>query len=849
MLENNKNAVTVIYSGGDIQVPFLFYDQDDLVVLYEITPKALGTDYTVTGAGNEVGGKVTLVTQPEDGTRVTVIRKVDFTQLLQIPANGIIPEGALNRALDRIVMMVQQLEERADRAVEYPEGTDKNDVANAQNILDSIEEGQQTITNAVQVAEATLEASNAALVASNKALNDAEVKRVLVNQNGDTQVERILTEGNKQDSRVETEGNEQTTRVTNEGDKQYQRVRTLGDSKYSDLNTKHQAAVSEITELRDSSVALVDQHKVEGVASVEAAEEAAMRRVSDMPEYLPNYETIMHDQMGQRIAGEVAGTSGKWKFEGIYHVEAVNPNYTVGRWGEYRTYVGCSTGNGDKPSFGSTLEILVNEYGLIFGNSGKFYLVYASAGGNVRVHPYHGDVSGDFSIGSTYPLYHFRESSDFADRQTGDRNVLDHFCGGAMHSMGGILMTTGQVAAFVDTPSGNNISATVVVDHVYDATGVKLLVDVDNGQEVNLVNEAMVYDDVNHRLTWSGVINATSGTWSNLLFKIVGADTGYISDEAGGDATVLTYTAGATTRTVSYNGIANYCHTHAEVTESRTAVQSVEKLTGEFSVGDYGTLNTGYWNGTEWVSNFLSDVPVSAGRVVLKLDSKFKTVGKIKARAKDGTWHTLIYGDSTVAKGWTVSSLSNAVYINIADSYGVLGYGSMAEMLDQTLITVEYVSRARVWRPIEMPREFVALSSKVYFLCTNQISSGACMVSDLIDYVPTQTDSLNVNWTVLERGADIFRVSPLRVAPVGYHNYIPFNPRYVEPRSVVFMHGLYKEGGTLRMAVMFKELVHSGEDWGDNNRFDTIDFITTTTDEHGKVVTCGTVVSDTQLRA
>lgn len=160
MLENNTNAVTVIYSGGDIQVPFLFYDADDLVVLYEITPKILGTDYTVTGAGSEAGGKVTLVSPPANGTRVSVIRKVEFTQLLQIPANGIIPEGALNRALDRIVMMIQQLAEQAERAVTYPEGTEKGEVANAGEMLDSIEKARTDINNAVNVAEDTLATAN-----------------------------------------------------------------------------------------------------------------------------------------------------------------------------------------------------------------------------------------------------------------------------------------------------------------------------------------------------------------------------------------------------------------------------------------------------------------------------------------------------------------------------------------------------------------------------------------------------------------------------------------------------------------------------------------------------------------
>lgn len=160
MLETNKNAVTVIYSGGDVQVPFLFYDAADLVVLVETTMKTMGTDYTVTGGGNTAGGKVAFLVPPADGERVTVIRKVEFTQLLSIPPNGIIPEGALSKALDRIVMMVQQLSERADRAVEYPEGTDKGEVANAGEMLDSIDKARTDINNAVNVAESTLSTAN-----------------------------------------------------------------------------------------------------------------------------------------------------------------------------------------------------------------------------------------------------------------------------------------------------------------------------------------------------------------------------------------------------------------------------------------------------------------------------------------------------------------------------------------------------------------------------------------------------------------------------------------------------------------------------------------------------------------
>ncbi len=63
-------------------------------------------------------------------------------------------------ALDRIVMMIQQLEEQAGRAVTYPEGTTKDDVANAGEMLDSIDKARADINNAVTVAGTTLETAN-----------------------------------------------------------------------------------------------------------------------------------------------------------------------------------------------------------------------------------------------------------------------------------------------------------------------------------------------------------------------------------------------------------------------------------------------------------------------------------------------------------------------------------------------------------------------------------------------------------------------------------------------------------------------------------------------------------------
>lgn len=194
MLETNKNAVTVLYSGGDIQVPFVFYDAADLVVLYDTTRKTLNTDYTVTGAGNASGGKVKLTNAPASGTRVTVLRLIDFVQLLEIPSNGILPEGALNRALDRIVMMIQQLAERADRAVTYPAGTDKGIVLNIVEILRDVNaatgDARGSATAAAASADEAKEFARLAGVAHQSTLNEKE----RVHAEGDAQVLRISQE-------------------------------------------------------------------------------------------------------------------------------------------------------------------------------------------------------------------------------------------------------------------------------------------------------------------------------------------------------------------------------------------------------------------------------------------------------------------------------------------------------------------------------------------------------------------------------------------------------------------------------------------------------------------------------
>lgn len=871
MLENNKNAVTVIYSGGEIQVPFLFYDQDDLVVLFELTTKALGTDYTVTGAGNEAGGKVTLVTLPENGTRVTVIRKVEFTQLLQIPANGIIPEGALNRALDRIVMMVQQLEERADRAVEYPEGTDKNDVANAQNILDSIEEGQHTITNAVQVAEATLQASNTALAASNKALNDAEAKRVQVNNDGDMHVERILTEGNKQDSRVETEGNEQTTRVTSEGNKQYNRVKTLGDSKYSDLNTKHQGAVSEIAELRDSSVVLVDTHKVQGVASVDAAKQQAVDTIKTMPEYLPSYEAILQEQITKAISGQILGKEGKWKF-----VESVTISPTevgVVNWFSTPSLRLIDINKAVARRYGTYNALDVGVNAIVIGDSGtpfEAHLVEIDAKGVgyiVGLRPEHDSTIDDFTVGNSYHVLIFIESTDSSDQQTGSRDVSEYYLGGkgAAYPVynGKQVFDFGSSRYYQDHYFAKSHSTrmpqasvlTVTVHNVYEAVNplfrLSLLEQAyTNGWVLTKDNVAMTYDDVTHTLTWSGTTGSPWAVFDDITMRIR-MDSGFIVADSDDDIVIsIAYSLGDGDQTVSFGRMKSRVQsgTSTNLTYSENTCACVDMET-VLPVGSYGELNVGYWDGKVWKRQLLGDLKILAdGSIPLKLGNKYKPQphAGIEVRKADGAWQTYTLGDVREQFKWGRRDAYNVYYISVRASYAALGYSSEADMLANSAVRVLYQTKTRVWRPCQSAAPALVASDEVFFPNLAGSGWGAHLCADLINNVPVASQSWINGATVLktsyQAGAEGKRVE---VSTYSSDNELArgaSNPAC----AVRFM--LSSIGGTLHMVCHFKELIYD-KNWGDNSYIDSKDYVVTTTDDNGNVVLCGCMAYDTEIPA
>lgn len=118
----NGNGVTTVFS-----FPYRFLANGDLVVVSVSsagveTTKTLTTDYTVTGAGNDAGGSVTMLVAPVSGTRLIIYRNTAITQETDYISGDPFPAETHERALDRLTMIAQEIAPNLARAITLPVG-------------------------------------------------------------------------------------------------------------------------------------------------------------------------------------------------------------------------------------------------------------------------------------------------------------------------------------------------------------------------------------------------------------------------------------------------------------------------------------------------------------------------------------------------------------------------------------------------------------------------------------------------------------------------------------------------------------------------------------------------------
>ena len=106
-------------TSGQTIFPYTFpiFDKDDLVVIQEGTTLTEGTDYTVSGVGDEDGGDVTLTTGATTGDTITIYRDIALERLVDYQDSGDFLASDVNDDFDRQLFMIQQLNRDVQRAL------------------------------------------------------------------------------------------------------------------------------------------------------------------------------------------------------------------------------------------------------------------------------------------------------------------------------------------------------------------------------------------------------------------------------------------------------------------------------------------------------------------------------------------------------------------------------------------------------------------------------------------------------------------------------------------------------------------------------------------------------------
>lgn len=124
-VQNQVGKAVYVADGNSTSfvIPFYFFNKEiSVYVGTNQSAKEEGTDYTITGSGQPSGGAVIFTTAPASGEVVSIVRNVELTQLVKFMEGEIFPASDFEYSLDKMVMALQQLQERLQECVNIPRG-------------------------------------------------------------------------------------------------------------------------------------------------------------------------------------------------------------------------------------------------------------------------------------------------------------------------------------------------------------------------------------------------------------------------------------------------------------------------------------------------------------------------------------------------------------------------------------------------------------------------------------------------------------------------------------------------------------------------------------------------------
>lgn len=182
------------------------------------TTLTLGEDYSVTLNSDQdenPGGTVTLASALATDTRLSIISAIPSTQLVKVTNYDRFYPTTFNDEFDKLTGLIQQLEERADRAITVDSTSAMTGEELKQKLLTAADSAFEVATKQAAAAKASAEEAK---TYHDEILNHKDDIKAEVTAEGNKQVARVTAEGDTQDARVVTEGDTQVARIQAETD-------------------------------------------------------------------------------------------------------------------------------------------------------------------------------------------------------------------------------------------------------------------------------------------------------------------------------------------------------------------------------------------------------------------------------------------------------------------------------------------------------------------------------------------------------------------------------------------------------------------------------------------------------
>lgn len=127
---NSKNNYIANGTNTTFVYAFKIFEASELIVYVN---DAVVTNYTVTGVGDANGGTIVFNTAPANNARVTILRNIPLTQLINLPSGDNDPSIQMTEGLDRCVMLAQKFFEELSRCIKVsPSSTAQINIPSAE---------------------------------------------------------------------------------------------------------------------------------------------------------------------------------------------------------------------------------------------------------------------------------------------------------------------------------------------------------------------------------------------------------------------------------------------------------------------------------------------------------------------------------------------------------------------------------------------------------------------------------------------------------------------------------------------------------------------------------------------